>query len=115
MEASGEHFPNEESILWPETLTRVSSIAAAGIRLQDVAYDAEDVLDEFAYKILRKEQKKGKVRECFSLHNPFAFRLNMGQKVKKINEVPDKIQENAAVLGLGSTSLCNMRIELKKL
>jgi len=86
------------------TLTRVSSIAAEGIRLawglegqlrkleesltmiqavlqdaarkpvtdksaklwleklQDVAYDAEDVLDEFAYEILRKDQKKGKQR-----------------------------------------------------
>uniref|UniRef100_A0A6N2KII3 NB-ARC domain-containing protein n=1 Tax=Salix viminalis TaxID=40686 RepID=A0A6N2KII3_SALVM len=31
-------------------------------RLQDVAYDAEDVLDEFAYEILRKDQKKGKAR-----------------------------------------------------
>ncbi|KAG5230738.1 Fom-2 family protein [Salix suchowensis] len=74
-------------------------------RLQDVAYDAEDVLDEFAYEILRKDQKKGKVRESFSLHNPFAFRLNMGQKVKKINEALDEIQEVATVLGLGSTSL----------
>uniref|UniRef100_A0A6N2NLM9 NB-ARC domain-containing protein n=1 Tax=Salix viminalis TaxID=40686 RepID=A0A6N2NLM9_SALVM len=74
------------------------------VRLQDVAYDAEDVLDEFAYKILRKEQKKGKVRECFSLHNPIAFRLNMGKKFKKINEALDEIQEDAAVLRLVSTS-----------
>lgn len=27
--------------------------------LQDVAYDAEDVLDEFAYEVLRKDQQKG--------------------------------------------------------
>uniref|UniRef100_A0A6N2NF43 Disease resistance N-terminal domain-containing protein n=1 Tax=Salix viminalis TaxID=40686 RepID=A0A6N2NF43_SALVM len=138
-----------------ETLTRVSSIAAEGIRLawgfkgqlrrlnksltviqavlqeaakrpetddsvklllerlRDVAYDAEDVLDEFAYKILRKEQKKGKVRESFSLHNPFAFRLNMGQQVKKINEALDEIREDVAIRGLGSTSLQH-EIELKK-
>jgi len=122
-----------------ETLTRVSSIAAEGIRLawglegqlrklkqslimirdvlqdaarrsvtddsvkgwleklQDVAYDAEDVLDEFAYEILRKDQKKGKVRDCFSLHNPVAFRLNMGQKVKEINGALDEIRKDAAV------------------
>eukprot|EP00258_Populus_trichocarpa_P016318 XP_006374742.2 putative disease resistance protein RGA1 [Populus trichocarpa] len=130
-----------------ETLTRVSSIAAEGIRhawglegqlrklnqsltmiqavlqdaarkplrdksaklwlerLQDVAYHAEDVLDEFAYEILRKDQKKGKVRDCFSLHNPVAFRLNMGQKVKKINEALDEIRKDAAGFGLGLRSL----------
>jgi ATP-dependent Clp protease ATP-binding subunit ClpA len=73
--------------------------------LQDVAYDAEDVLDEFAYEIIRKNQKKGKVSDRFSLHNPAAFRLNMGQKVKKINEALDEIQKDAARFGLGLTSL----------
>ncbi|KAI5563650.1 hypothetical protein BDE02_14G005200 [Populus trichocarpa] len=128
------------------TLTRVSSIAAEGIRLawglegqlqkleesltmiqavlqdaarrpvtdksaklwleklQDVAYDAEDVLDEFAYEILRKDQKKGKVRDCFSLHNPVAFRLNMGQKVKEINGSLHEIQKLAIGFGLGIAS-----------
>ncbi|XP_011007853.1 PREDICTED: putative disease resistance protein RGA3 isoform X2 [Populus euphratica] len=129
-----------------ETLTRVSTIAAEGIRLawglegqlqkleeslamikavlkdaarrpvtddsaklwleklQDVAYDAEDVLDEFAYEILRKDQKKGKVRDCFSLHNPVAFRLNMGRKVKEINGSLDGIQKLATRFGLGIAS-----------
>uniref|UniRef100_A0A2K1XNL2 AAA+ ATPase domain-containing protein n=1 Tax=Populus trichocarpa TaxID=3694 RepID=A0A2K1XNL2_POPTR len=128
------------------TLTRVSSIAAEGIRLawglegqlqkleesltmikaklkdaarrpvtddfaklwleklQDVASDAEDVLDEFAYEILRKDQKKGRVRDCFSLHNPVAFRLNMGQKVKEINGSLDEIQKLATRFGLGIAS-----------
>jgi Leucine-rich repeat (LRR) protein len=72
--------------------------------LQVVAYDAEDVLDEFAYEILRKKQKKGKVRDCFSLHNPVAFRLNMGQKIKKINEALDEMKD-AAGFGFGLTSL----------
>jgi len=130
-----------------ETLKRLSSIAAEGIRLawgfegqlrklnqsltmikdvlqdaarravtdesvkrwlqnlQVVAYDAEDVLDEFAYEILCKEQKKGKVRDCFSIHNPVAFRLIMGQKVKKINEALDEIRKDASGFGLGLTSL----------
>ncbi|XP_034898057.1 putative disease resistance protein RGA3 isoform X2 [Populus alba] len=74
-------------------------------RLQDVAYDAEDALDEFAYEILRKDQKKGKMRDCFSLHNPVAFHLNMGQKVKKINEALDEIRKDTAGFGLGLTSL----------
>ncbi|KAJ6379257.1 hypothetical protein OIU76_015971 [Salix suchowensis] len=129
-----------------ETLTRVSSIAAEGIRLawglkgelrklhesltmiqavlqeaprrpvtdkpvqllleklQDVAYNAEDVLDDFAYEILRKDQKKGKVRDCFSLHNPVAFHLSMGQKVKEINGSLDEIQRLATRCGLGLTA-----------
>jgi Leucine-rich repeat (LRR) protein len=71
-------------------------------KLQDVAYDAEDVLDEFAYEILRKDQKKGKVRYCFSLHNPVAFRLNMGQKVKEINGALDEIRKEADLFQLTS-------------
>jgi hypothetical protein len=95
-----------------ETLKRLSSIAAEGIRLawglegqlrklnqsltmikdvlqdaarravteesvkrwlqnlQVVAYDAEDVLDEFAYEILRKEQKKGRYVTAFHFTTP---------------------------------------------
>eukprot|EP00258_Populus_trichocarpa_P025166 XP_024441185.1 putative disease resistance protein RGA3 isoform X2 [Populus trichocarpa] len=74
-------------------------------KLQDVAYDAEDVLDEVAYEILRKDQKKGKVRDCFSLHNPVAFRLNMRKKVKEINGSLDEIWKDAAGFGLGIASL----------
>ncbi|KAG5223721.1 disease resistance protein [Salix suchowensis] len=129
-----------------ETLTRVSSIAAEGIRLawglkgelrklhesltmiqavlqdaarrpltdeplklllenlQDVAYNAEDVLDDFAYEILRKDQKKGKVRDCFSLHNPVAFHMIMGQKIKEINGSLDEIQRLASLCGLRLTA-----------
>ena len=37
-------------------------------KLQDVAHDAEDVLDEFDY------EQKGKVCDFVSLHNPIVFR-----------------------------------------
>ncbi|KAF9670796.1 hypothetical protein SADUNF_Sadunf13G0106000 [Salix dunnii] len=129
-----------------ETLRRVSSIAAEGIRLawglkgqlrkldesltmiqavlqeaarrpvtdnsvkllleklQDVAYNAEDVLDDFAYEILRKDQKKGKVRDWFSLHNPVAFHLSMGKKIKEINGSLDEIKRLATPCGLGLTA-----------
>ncbi|KAJ6693249.1 hypothetical protein OIU85_004053 [Salix viminalis] len=73
-------------------------------KLQDVAYNADDVLDDFAYEILRKDQKKGKVRDCFSLHNPFAFHLSMGQKVKEINGSLDEIQRLASLCGLRLTA-----------
>ncbi|XP_011011659.1 PREDICTED: putative disease resistance protein RGA4 [Populus euphratica] len=67
-------------------------------KLQGVAYVAEDVLDKFAYEILRKDQKKGKLRDFFSLHNPVAFRLNMGLKVKEINRALDEIRKDAALV-----------------
>ncbi|KAF9670803.1 hypothetical protein SADUNF_Sadunf13G0106700 [Salix dunnii] len=70
-------------------------------KLQDVAYNADDVLDDFAYEILRKDQKKGKVCDCFSLHNPIAFHLSMGQKIKEINGSLDEIQILAPRCGLG--------------
>ncbi|KAB5530080.1 hypothetical protein DKX38_020161 [Salix brachista] len=73
-------------------------------KLQDVAYNAEDVLDDFDYEILRKDQKKGKVCDYFSLHNPVAFHLIMGQKVKEINGSLDEILRRASLCGLRLTA-----------
>ncbi|KAJ6336545.1 hypothetical protein OIU76_006428 [Salix suchowensis] len=74
-------------------------------RLQDVAYEAEDVLDEDAYEILRKDQEKGKEGDFFSFDTLVTHRLSMGPKVKKINEALDEIWNDAAAIGLVSTSL----------
>ncbi|XP_043705570.1 putative disease resistance protein RGA3 [Telopea speciosissima] len=70
-------------------------------RLKSVAYDADDVLDEFNYEALRRKMeiqnrgKMGKVRNFFSRSNPFAFRLKMAHKLKDINEVLDGIRKDA--------------------
>ncbi|KAJ4957506.1 hypothetical protein NE237_024617 [Protea cynaroides] len=69
-------------------------------RLKSVAYDADDLLDEFKYEALRlkieiQKKMKGKVRNCFSSYNPFAFRLKMAHKLKDINEVLDVIRKDA--------------------
>ncbi|KAJ6379285.1 hypothetical protein OIU76_015995 [Salix suchowensis] len=69
-------------------------------KLQDVAYNADDVLDDFAYEILRKDQKKGKV----SLPKPVAFHLSMGRKVNEINGSLDEIQRLARLYGLRVTA-----------
>jgi len=69
-------------------------------KLQDVAYDAEDVVDEFAYENLRKDLKKGKVRDFFSSRNPAAFRWKMCRKVQKIIEALDKILDVGSRLEL---------------
>ncbi|KAJ6867327.1 disease resistance protein RGA1 [Populus alba x Populus x berolinensis] len=58
--------------------------------LKDAAYDADDVLDEFAIEAKRRRQQgglKNRVRSLFSLHqNPLVFRLKMAHKVKKVTE-----------------------------
>uniref|UniRef100_A0A6N2M2R8 Nidogen G2 beta-barrel domain-containing protein n=1 Tax=Salix viminalis TaxID=40686 RepID=A0A6N2M2R8_SALVM len=86
-----KHLPNEPVKLSLE-------------KLQDVAYNADDVLDDFAYEILRKDQKKGKVRDCFSFHNPVTFHRSMGQKVTEINGSLDEIQRLASLCGLRLTA-----------
>uniref|UniRef100_A0A6N2NLT2 Disease resistance protein RGA3 n=1 Tax=Salix viminalis TaxID=40686 RepID=A0A6N2NLT2_SALVM len=74
-------------------------------RLQDVAYEAEDVLDEYAYEILRKDQEKGKEGDFFSFHNSVTFCVIVVQNVKKINEDLDEIRKDAVEIGLVSTFL----------
>nr|POF20767.1 putative disease resistance protein rga1 [Quercus suber] len=59
--------------------------------LEDVAYEADDVLDEFAYENLRQKievgnQRKSKVRDICSTSNPGFFRLPMADKIKAIQE-----------------------------
>ncbi|XP_061961696.1 putative disease resistance protein RGA1 isoform X2 [Populus nigra] len=76
--------------------------------VQDVAYDVEDVLDEFAYEIHRREQQErtGLDTVCdFVSHNPIAFNHVMDEEVKKINEALDEIWKVAAGISLVSTSL----------
>ena len=69
-------------------------------KLQDVVYDAEDVVKEFAYENRRKDQKKGKVRDFFSSRNPAVFRWKMCREVQKIIESLDKIMDVCSCLGL---------------
>ncbi|KAJ4842568.1 hypothetical protein Tsubulata_008515 [Turnera subulata] len=74
-------------------------------KLGDVAYEGEDVLDEFGYEILRQKMEGGtpskKVSNFFSASsNPIAFRLHMGNKIKKINNELAKIKDDAVGLVL---------------
>nr|TKS10279.1 hypothetical protein D5086_0000084770 [Populus alba] len=66
-------------------------------KLQDVAHDAEDVLDEFEY------EQKGKVCDFVSLHNPIVFRWKMGHKVKRIHGALDEILKLGGDLGFGKS------------
>ena len=57
-------------------------------KLEDVAMDADNLLDEIAYQVLYKEMQKGKVdkvRGFFSSSNPLVFRVKMASEIKRIN------------------------------
>ncbi|XP_042487834.1 putative disease resistance protein RGA3 isoform X2 [Macadamia integrifolia] len=69
-------------------------------KLKDVAYDIEDVLDEFATEALRQKVELPnnmivkQVRRCFSRSNPLVFRLQMANRIKDIIERLDRIQKD---------------------
>ncbi|KAM4105749.1 hypothetical protein ACB094_04G015800 [Castanea mollissima] len=74
-------------------------------RLKDVAYDADDVLDELAYEVLRRKVEirnhmKRKVCFFFSFSNPVVFRFKMANKVKRIRESLKEINDEASQFGL---------------
>ncbi|GLT32410.1 hypothetical protein SLA2020_070800 [Shorea laevis] len=66
--------------------------------LKDVAYDMVDVLDEAEYEVLQQkvetQSQVKRVRNFFSPSNPIAFRFNMANKIKKINESLVKVRED---------------------
>ncbi|XP_030964412.1 putative disease resistance protein RGA3 [Quercus lobata] len=69
-------------------------------RLKDVSYDADDVLDDLAYEILRRKveiqnQMKRKVSYFFSFSNPMAFHFKMANNVKNIHESLNMIIDEA--------------------
>ncbi|XP_027119337.2 putative disease resistance protein RGA3 [Coffea arabica] len=74
-------------------------------KLEEIAYDADNALDELSYANLRhqievRNQLMGKVRYFFSLSNPIIFRLKMGRKVKNINMNMNLINDEANKFGL---------------
>lgn len=72
--------------------------------LEDVAYEAQHVLDEFAYEKLRhqveiKSQFNKRVRNFFSFSNPVVFNFKLARKIKNITISLDKIKNDALLFG----------------
>ncbi|KAH0980758.1 hypothetical protein GBA52_007935 [Prunus armeniaca] len=73
--------------------------------LEGIAHEADDVLDEYEYELLRRKveiqnQIKKKVLNFFSRHNPIAFRLKMAHKIKNVNASLANLKNEAASIGL---------------
>ncbi|KAH1038127.1 hypothetical protein J1N35_039870 [Gossypium stocksii] len=73
--------------------------------LENVAYEAVDVLDEFAYEILRRKveirnQIRRKVLDFLSSKNSILFRLKMANKIKGILTSLDDLNNLASQFGL---------------
>ncbi|CAB4284360.1 unnamed protein product [Prunus armeniaca] len=75
-------------------------------KLEDIAHEADDVLDECGYELLRRQvevrnQMKKKVLNFLSLHyNPILFRLKMAHKIENINSALENLNKKAASIGL---------------
>ncbi|XP_075662464.1 putative disease resistance protein RGA1 [Castanea sativa] len=85
-------------------------------RLEKVAYDADDVLDELAYELLRRKveirnQMKRKVCFFFSFSNPIAFRFKMANKVKTIADSLKRVNDEAIRFGLIRAESINANLD----
>ncbi|KAG5222845.1 disease resistance protein [Salix suchowensis] len=74
--------------------------------LKDVAYDVDDLLDEFAIEAQWQQQRRGlknQLRSFFSItHNPLVFRSRMAHKLKNMREKLDAIANDKNKLDLAS-------------
>jgi hypothetical protein len=55
-------------------------------RLEDVVYDADDLLDAVSTDIMTRDKKANKVRTFLSKSNQLAYRLKMARKIKAIRK-----------------------------
>ncbi|XP_027152418.1 putative disease resistance protein RGA3 [Coffea eugenioides] len=77
-------------------------------RLQSIARDAEIVLDDFGYEVLRQKvenRKRDKVRNFFSSSNPISFRLEMANKIKNVSASLEEAYRRANQIGLHPVQL----------
>ncbi|XP_057958758.1 putative disease resistance protein RGA3 [Malania oleifera] len=77
--------------------------------LEEIAYDAEDVLTEFSYEMLRRQveiqnQFMKKVRCFCSFSSPIVFHIKMAHKVRNFNISLEKSKNDANSFGLISMS-----------
>ncbi|CAI9103146.1 OLC1v1001592C1 [Oldenlandia corymbosa var. corymbosa] len=88
-------------------------------KLQSVALDAQIVLEEFGYEVLRQKiegRKRDKVRAFFSCSNPLPFRLRMGQKIKNVQQsIEDVYVQGERIISVQHANLANSPSTLNEL
>ncbi|KAF7105709.1 hypothetical protein CFC21_106488 [Triticum aestivum] len=77
--------------------------------LKSVAYEADDVLDDFQYKALRRQSKIGKsttrkVLSYITRHSPLLFRFEMSRKLKNVLKKINKLVKEMNTFGLESSA-----------
>ncbi|KAF7848906.1 hypothetical protein BT93_L1458 [Corymbia citriodora subsp. variegata] len=88
-------------------------------RLQDVLYDAEDVLDEVECEALRKQVIsqdggiKEKVHRFFSLSNPLILHAKISHKIKEIRQTLSEISIEKNQFGLKEQRVDNGVVHLR--
>ncbi|XP_026429743.1 putative disease resistance protein RGA3 [Papaver somniferum] len=80
--------------------------------LKDVAFDADDVMDDFTYETLRRDERgnhlKNKLLDfVWFSNNPLGFSFKMAGKVRNINRRLNEITENMNKFQLQSASVNN--------
>ncbi|XXG85002.1 hypothetical protein AAC387_Pa11g0182 [Persea americana] len=89
-------------------------------KLKDVAYDAEDLVDEFLVEALRRkvENHDGmgrKVGNFFSPANPIAFRFKIGHKMKELRvRIEELAEENNNFQSLEGVARSQPRISTRR-
>ncbi|XP_057772126.1 putative disease resistance protein RGA1 [Salvia miltiorrhiza] len=76
-------------------------------KLEALAFDADNVVDELSYHLLHKEvnkmkTRKDKVLSCFSSFNHISRPRNMALRIKQINTSFENMNKRATELGLQS-------------
>ncbi|PIA30659.1 hypothetical protein AQUCO_05400038v1 [Aquilegia coerulea] len=72
-------------------------------RIKDVAYEADDVIDDFTIEALKKKlviqgNINKMVRNFFTSSNPFIFRFNMARRIKEIREKMIEIRDDRSFI-----------------
>ncbi|KAL3642123.1 hypothetical protein CASFOL_012938 [Castilleja foliolosa] len=92
-----------------ETRQVDSAVKSWLTELEDVAFDADNLIDEFNYHLLSKKvgaiknkTVTKKVQSFFSSSNdnPISYRLKLGRRIKDINEKLKSINQQASEFGL---------------
>ncbi|KAK2362602.1 putative disease resistance protein RGA3 [Trifolium repens] len=90
-------------------------------QIQNICYDAEDILDRFEFQDKRKQVLKSsssirlKVRRLISYsNNRFIFRDKMACKIKEIKERLDKVAADGTRFGLATVSVSSELVVQKR-